>query len=177
VSQRAETWCNRISEAKTHDLTGQQFNRLTVLYRDRSQEFPKPVWVCRCVCGVVKSVRAGNLRMGTVKSCGCLLRQVGSNHPCWKGGRNISEGYVVLTLYEGGAKRTIREHRYVMEQHLGRVLLADENVHHKNGDRLDNRLENLELWATVQPSGQRVSDLVDFALLILQRYAPDALSP
>jgi hypothetical protein len=60
--------------------------------------------------------------------------------------------------------RTIFQHRYVVEQHLGRPLLPEENIHHKNGVRHDNRLENLELWLTRQPSGQRVSDLIAFLI-------------
>ena len=64
----------------------------------------------------------------------------------------------------------ILEHRYVMEQMLGRPLRRDENVHHRNGDRLDNRPENLELWSRHQPSGQRVVDKVVWAREILARY-------
>lgn len=58
----------------------------------------------------------------------------------------------------------VAEHILVMESHLGRYLRTGENVHHRNGQRSDNRLSNLELWTTSQPSGQRVSNLIDFVV-------------
>jgi len=67
-------------------------------------------------------------------------------------------------------KGYVAEHRLVMSEHLGRPLKEHENVHHKAGKRDDNRIENLELWTTAQPSGSRVEDKIKWAKRFLESY-------
>lgn len=99
-------------------------------------------------------------------------RQLGANNAKWKGGEYVTAhaggGYVKELCPEhpkADAGGYVLQHRLVMEQVLGRPLLATERVHHKNGQRDDNRPENLELWTGVgsskkDPHGVRVVDKV-----------------
>ncbi len=113
-------------------------------------------------------------RLGDATAGGPLLRRQNL------GGKQIDAlGYVFWmdrTHPQATKNGRVAEHRAVMVEKLGRDLLTGENVHHINGCRHDNRPENLELWVTMQPAGQRPADLVAFAKEILHRYSDEVLA-
>lgn len=128
---------------------------------------------CICACGGAKGYRAKRC-----KKCHIAFNK-GQNHNCFKGGITYtSDGYRRIYVPDdprANCGRYMKEHILVMETHLGRRLTKDETVHHKNGQRDDNRLENLELWSNRQPGGQRMTDKVTYAIEILTTYAPHLL--
>jgi hypothetical protein len=83
-------------------------------------------------------------------------------------------GYKILTKHghPNASKKTgkILEHTFIMSVHLGRPLFKGETVHHINGIRQDNRIENLELWNSQHGGGQRVEDKIKFYIEFLEQY-------
>lgn len=111
--------------------------------------------ICR-VCGKAFSVHP--YRRLTAKYCSrkCLSKGRnfwGENNPAWRGGRILrKDGYVEILRHDHPCRSFngyVAEHRLVMESFLGRYLDSNELVHHLNGDKTDNRIENLKV---VSPS-------------------------
>lgn len=115
---------------------------------------------------------AGELGTNSASIRRCLQRQgvkptrsYGAAHPAWQGGRIVDEnGYVLILVSESDqpfctprSNGYVAEHRLIMGRALARPLTAKETVHHINGDRSDNRLENLQLRFGQHGSGVALS--------------------
>ena len=160
-----------IARAKTQKYCNQKCPIKAVWDRNKDNSVePRP---CEA-CGTVFRPRPLNAGRFCSRDC-ALSGQQGSLGPNWRGGRHVGEGgYVRISKPDHPAAQGrggyVLEHRIVMKEMIGRYLRDGENVHHKNGDRADNRIENLELWLKRQPPGQRVEDLVKWAREIIKEY-------
>lgn len=158
---------------------GDRFGKLTVIKEiDRkSKNYRRFLW--KCDCGNEIEIDLIPVKRGNSNSCGCIRanyvrnQKKGSESCSWKGGRIVEDGYVLIYKPDHVHAKSngyVREHKYVMSEYLGRPLLKYENVHHINGNKEDNRIENLELWSTSQPCGQRVVDKLKWANEIIKLY-------
>lgn len=98
----------------------------------------------------IKNTGKTRFKKGNIKSPIAYIFPKGNKHYNWKGGKKIKRGYVLIFFptHPFAKEKYVFEHRLVMEKHLGRYLTPQEVVHHINGIKDDNRIENLKLFSS-----------------------------
>ena len=126
----------------------------------------------KCItCGKKLLLKVPNVRNGLqgAKCLSCVVKLRNAERYAelkksgkWKGGRKI-DWYGYILVYRPTHPREqngyVFEHRLVMEKKLGRYLWSFETVHHRNANRQDNRIENLELWVGNHGYGARATEV------------------
>lgn len=167
-----------MNQRKTLEVIGVKYNDIAFM-QNADGSYPDGMGLC--CCG--KEFATYNKNFAKYCSIDCKniaqsTRQFGENNPMYKNGRKVTDqGYIQLLIGKGKPMANkggyALEHRHVMSKHIGRELSKSEIVHHINGDRTDNRIENLELCEMYSnenphPPGQRLVDKVKDMLLSLK---------
>ncbi|MEW5956635.1 MAG: HNH endonuclease signature motif containing protein [Chloroflexota bacterium] len=118
------------------------------------------------ICGCEHFTHAANIRKATFTGLCRSCVHTGLLSTTWRGGRVKKYGYIYVKVYPNhpfyksmaNSMGYIAEHRLVMAEHLGRPLESTEVVHHKNGIKTDNRIENLELFVSFYEHGKALQE-------------------
>lgn len=168
--------CGKVAERLYNPLSRvfnkrQRFCTIECCNKARAKSNLDPTFVCeRCGKETGRSLRSDGKGMNfRQRFCSKSCANERERNRVSKGFVHAEYGY----RYFSEKGKWVGEHRRVMEGVIGRPLRKGETVHHKNGDRLDNRPENLELWATNHGPGQRVADQQAWAESILKDYGPE----
>lgn len=169
---------NPSNKLNINTIKNEKFGSLNVIAESNPQKISgqfRRFILCKCDCGNEKNINLQHLISGHTKSCGCEFYRK-DEHGFVKNRRKrykTGSGYIKIYMpNHANSDRNgyVLEHIYVMSQNLQRPIKKGETIHHKNGIRDSNNMENLELWTHTHPYGQRVVDMYEFCLKYIEDY-------
>jgi|TARA_B110000483_G_C18040298_1_gene482330 hypothetical protein len=144
--------------------------------------------IVKCDCGNKADYNVGGIKAKKTTHCGCERPEVVSTYLDIVNGKLVTSankstnkgGYVTYSINNGEYNGNIFHgpysgHKLIYEMYNGVTLTSNQNIHHKNGVRDDNHIDNLELWDTSQPAGQRVLEKLSYYFELVKSHSNNPL--